>query len=107
MNIIQNATNIKDRKVVLSTLWIFVVFTYIYADLAPMIFDPAAPLGATGASDGVVLGFAVFMQSAISRILMYRANRLVNIVVAVFHAVIIFWSLIAGSPPAHYFFLRL
>ena len=98
-----------DRKVVLSTLWIFVLFTYIYADLAPMIFDPMAPLGATGAAEGVVLGFAVFMQTAIvmvllSRVLTYGANRWANIIAGVLHALIISWLLFAGSPPVHYIF---
>ena len=31
-----------DRKAILSTLWIFVMFNYLYGDLAMMIFHPAA-----------------------------------------------------------------
>lgn len=109
MNTNKTITGGKDRKTILSTLWIFIMFTYIYADLAPMIFNPATQTGATRMTEGLVLGFAVFMQSAIamvllSRVLVYRANRWANIIAGVLHAGIIFWSLIAGSPPAHYLF---
>ena len=97
----------KDRKSVLPTLWVFAVLTYIYADLAPMILNPAAPRFGTGASDGLVLGLAVFMESAIamallSRVLRYRANRWANVGVALFHAATITWSLWAGWPPTAY-----
>ncbi len=97
-----------DRKVVLSTLWIFVVFTYIYADLAPMIFDPASQNGAGRMTEGLVLGFAVFMQSAIamallSRVLTYGANRWANIIAGVLHAATISWSLFVGWPPTVYY----
>jgi hypothetical protein len=109
MNTIKNTTDIKDRRVILSTLWIFVVFTYIYADLAPMIFNPAPLAGSTGAREGIVLGFAIFMQSAIamvllSRVLMHAANRWTNIMAGVLHAAIIAWTLFVSSPPTHYVF---
>lgn len=102
-------TDMKDRKAILSTLWIFVMLNYIYADLAPMIFSPVAQNGATRTKEGFVLGFAVFMESAIvmvllSRVLAYGVNRWVNIIAGVLHAAIISWSLFAGSPPSHYIF---
>ena len=80
MNTNGKTTDIKERQAALSTLWIFVMFNYIYADLAPMIFNAAAQKGATRMTEGLVLGFAVFIESAIamvllSRVLMYRANR--------------------------------
>ena len=109
MNTNKKTTDMKDRKAILSTLWIFVMFTYIYADLAPMIFDPASQNGATRMTEGLVLGFAVFIESAIamvllSRVLMYRANRWANIIAGVLHAAIISWSLFVGLPPAYYIF---
>jgi len=110
MNTKKTTTDMKDRKAMLSTLWIFVMFTYIYADLAPMIFDPASQNGAGRMTEGLVLGLAIFMQSAIamvllSRVLTYRVNRWANIITGALHAGIIFWSLLGGWPTAvHYAF---
>jgi hypothetical protein len=98
-----------DHKAILSSLWIFAVLTYIFADLAPMIFQPGTLLATEKAADGYVLGFAVFMQSAIAmvvlaRILPYRANRLANAIAGAGHAAVIAWTLLVSSPPASYVF---
>ena len=43
---IKKTTEMKDRKVVLSTLWIFAMFNYIYADhlviMEPEVFQDLA-----------------------------------------------------------------
>lgn len=109
MNATLGISNVSDRKAILSTLWIFILFNYIYADLATMIFNPAGPGSAQGTSNNYILGFAVFIETAIamvilSRVLPYRANRLANILVGAFHAGVITWSLFAGNPPANYIF---
>jgi hypothetical protein len=40
MNKNKRTEETRDRKAVLSTLWIFVMFNYLYADLVMMIVNP-------------------------------------------------------------------
>jgi hypothetical protein len=100
----------KDRKAILSTLWIFVTFNYLYADLVMMIVNPALyEKAAARMTVGVVLGFTVLMEILIamvllSRILKYRANRWANIVAGVVGTAFVAVTL-GGKPPAFYVFL--
>jgi hypothetical protein len=98
-----------DRKTILSTLWIFAVLNYIYADVFSAFFYPEAHTATEGMAEGAVLGFAVLMETAIamvllSRILTYRVNRWANIIVAVLHTLAVAWSLIGGMPLYYLFF---
>lgn len=100
----------KDRKAILSTLWIFVIFNYLYGDLAMMMFHPAAYQRiVAGMSEGLVLGATVLMEILIamvllSRILKYQANRWANIIVGIVGTAFAALTLI-GKPPAFYVFL--
>ena len=75
-----------DRRMVLSTLWIFVMFNYLYADILMMIVHPGIYQKATAQMSGaIVLTFAALMEIPIlmillSRILNYRANRWANVI---------------------------
>jgi len=75
-----------DKKMVLSTLWIFVMFNYLYADILVMIVHPTIyQKAAANMSSAVVLTFAALMEIPIlmillSRVLPYRANRWANII---------------------------
>ncbi len=110
MNTNQKATEMKDRKVVLSTLWIFVMFNYVYADIAMMNFNPAVYQNAAmRMPPGLVLGFAVLMEIAIampllSRVLKYRANRWANIIAGVEATAWVAWSLLGGMSAPYYLF---
>lgn len=79
----------QNREVVLSTLWIFVMFNYLYVDLVMMIINPDAyQKMAKKMTEEVVLGAGALMEVAIamillSRILPYRANRPANMVAGV------------------------
>lgn len=97
----------KDRKVILSTLWIFALFNYIYADVFSLFFIPEA-LGET-MTEGAVLGFAVLMETSIamvllSRVLKYRANRWANIIIGIINTAVVAWTLSGGAPPPFYIF---
>jgi hypothetical protein len=100
----------KDRKAILSTLWIFVMFNYLYADLVMMIVTPAVyQKAAARMTDAAVLGFTVLMEILIamillSRILKYRVNRWANIVAGVVGTAFVALTL-GGKPPAFYVFL--
>jgi hypothetical protein len=106
----QKITEPKDRKAILSTLWIFVMFNYLYADLVMMIVNPAIyQKMAASMTDGVMLGFTVLMEILIamillSRILKYRANRWANITAGVVGTAFVAFTL-GGKPPLFYLFL--
>ena len=98
-------TVMKDKKVILSTVWIVALFNYLYADVFSLAFNPEE-WDVTILTEGAMLGFAVLMETAIamvllSRVLKYRANRLTNIIVGIIHTALVIWSF-SGSPPAPY-----
>src|SRR5690348_12390620 len=92
----------KDRKAILSTLWIFVMFNYVYADIVMMIFNPAVyQKAAASMSEWLVLAFAALMEVAItmvllSRVLRYKANRWANIIAGVESTAFVTLSLVGG-----------
>ena len=107
MNVNSKTVVMKDRKVILSTLWIFALLNYIYADIFTLFFNTEAQTETMTA--GAVVGFAFLMETAIamvllSRILKYGANRWANIVAGVIHTALVSWSLSGGTPPAFYIF---
>ncbi len=99
-----------DRKVVLSSLWIFAMFNYLYADVFTAIFSAQEMTKiAGGMSEGVVLGWAVFMEIAIamvvlSRVLRRGPNRWANIVAGILNTASVAWSLLGGGTRAFYAF---
>ena len=118
MNANDTTTGFERRRVVLSTLWIFAVLNYIYADVYTLFFNPllqpeAARRFAEGyvgdiqITQGFVLVTAILMETAIamvllSRVLPYRANRWANILVGGFHTLFVAWSLIGDTPNGFY-----
>ncbi len=96
-----------DIKVKLSTLWIFVLFNMIYADIISLM-DPASPIrevmkGAPLPPGGLLAG-AILMETPIalvllSRVLKRKANRWANIIVGVINMV----AVIAGEQPRPYY----
>jgi hypothetical protein len=101
---------LKDRKVVLSTLWIFAVLNYIYADVFGLSFNPTLQPNVTmEITQGSALAFAVLMETAIamvllSRLLKSKANRWANVIVAVIHTALVSWSLSVTTPTLFYAF---
>jgi hypothetical protein len=109
MKITNTITGPKDRKVALSTLWIFALFNYVYADILTLYFNaslqPAAwkqfqsgQVGSIHITQGFVLVGAITLETAtvmvlLARVLPYRANRWANIVVAVLQTVEVAGSL--------------
>ena len=99
----------RDRRVILSTLWIFAVLNYLYADVFSVFFDAEALEITQAFGAGAVLAFSVLMETAIvmvllSRILPYRANRLANIIAGVIHTVAVALSTFVGTPAPYYAF---
>jgi len=106
---------IKDRRLILSTLWIFVTLNYLYCDVLGLMDSEILNQFLTGIVDGLVidknflLGGAVLMEIPIamvllSRILKYKINRWANIVAALIKTAAMTMSLFVGSPTGYYAF---
>jgi len=114
MNSTTKTSVLKDRKVILSVLWIFAIFNYLYADVMTLI-DPVVQeeiatgnVGPIQMNQGFLLGAAILMETAIvmvllSRILKYSANRWANIIAGIIHSVAVFSSMFIGEPPTLYY----
>jgi hypothetical protein len=97
-----------DIKVKLSMLWIFILFNMAYADIISLM-DPASPIrkimnGAPMPPGGLLVG-AILMETAIamvilSRVLSYKINRLVSIIIAVINIL----AVITGGQGLYYWF---
>jgi hypothetical protein len=120
MNTSLEAIQKLDRRSVLSTLWIFVLLNYIYADVYTLTFNPvlqpeswkqflSGNAGGVQLTAGFVLITAVLMETAIamvllSRILSYTANRWANVLLGAFHTLFVAWSLLGQTSPIYYLF---
>ena len=109
MNTNIQATEMKDSKGVLSTLWIFATLNYIYADVFTLFFNPAAQKETLAMPHGAVLVCAILMETAItmvflSRFLKYGANRWANMIAGIFHTAFVAWSLTGATQPIFYLF---
>ena len=97
-----------DMKAKLSTLWIFVLFNMIYADIISLM-DATSPIrkvmGGAPMPPGGLLAGAILMETAIamvllSRLLKYKANRWANIILGVINIV----AVITGGQGLYYIF---
>ncbi len=118
MNTNHPTSGFERRRMVLSTLWIFAVLNYIYADVYTLFFNPvlkpeawkaflAGDAGGVQLTSGFVLVTAILMETAIamvllSRVLSYRVNRWANILSGGLHTLFVAWSLIGDAPTAFY-----
>ena len=115
MNSNEKTAEMIDRKVILSTLWIFAMFNYIYADILTF-YEPGmleelmtGSVGGIQFTQGFLLGASVLMETAIamvllSRVLKYRANRWANIIAGTINTAAVFLSMFVGTPALHYVF---
>ncbi len=104
----------KNKKVMLSTLWIFVTLNYLYCDLITLMDSKLLQQIMTGNIDGLnltegfLLGASILMEIPIamvllSRVLGYKANRLANIIAGTIMTVVQISSLFFGSAPTMYY----
>jgi len=112
MNTNSKTTHMEDMKAKLSTLWIFVMFNMVFADIFSFMYPGFLKQIMTGNVDGtqVTPGFlliaAIVTEISIamvflSRLLKYGVNRWVNIVGGV---ITILWVIGGGSTTLHYIF---
>ncbi len=123
MNTDKRTIQAKDRRVILSTLWLFAMFNYLYADVYSLFFNPvlqkelteklvAGYAGSVKITEGFVLITAILMETAIvmvllSRVLEYRTNRWANIISGAFHTLFVAWALVGEAPSLFYVFFAM
>ena len=107
-----------DRRVILSTLWVFYVLNIIYADVLNLIGGEAnadskdAELINSLMSPEMLLLSAIFLELAmvmviLSRVLRHGVNRWANVVIATLHTLGLLASVFVGAPSVFYIFFVL
>ena len=107
-------TAMREMKVRLSTLWIFVMFNYLYCDVVGLM-DPAllkqflaGNAGGMQINQGFLLGASILMEIPISmvllsRLLNYGPNRWANLIAGFVMTIVQASSLFFGSAPSAYY----
>ncbi len=112
MNINSKTTQVEDMKAKLSTLWIFVMFNMVFADIFSFMYPGTLQQIMAGNADVTQITPEFLLIAAIvteipiamvflSRLLKYGANRWVNIIGGV---ITILWVIGMGSPTLTYIF---
>jgi len=107
MNTNKKTTEFQDRRVLLSTLWLFAMLTYTYGDVVTLM-DPVKH-GSIELTEGFLLGGSIFMMIPISmvllsRLLKYRVNRWANIIAGTIMTVALILTLFVAVPTIYYAF---
>ncbi len=104
----------KDRKVLLSTLWIVTLFNWLYCDVIG-VMDPVflrqnltGSVGGIQFNEGFLLGAGVLMEIPtvmilLSRVLGYRSNRWANLIAGTIMTVVQLSTLFFGTTPTIYY----
>lgn len=107
MHISRQETERKDRKVLLSTLWLFATLNFIYCDVVA-VMDPVkrAPFQLT---PGFLLGASILVEIPmamviLTRVLPYGVNRWANILTGLIMSVVQVLSLFVAVPAMYYVF---
>lgn len=114
MNRISGASSGAGVRMRLSTMWIFVLFNYVYCDVLSVMDPPLLRRALAGEIDGMHVTGAFFLAAAVlmevpiamvllSRILSDRANWRTNLVAGGFMAAVQVITLIAGPRPTGYY----
>ena len=107
MNINKKTTEMIDRKVLLSSLWLFVMLTYTYGDVVTLM-DPVKQ-GPIELTESFLLGGSIYMMIPItmvllSRILKYRASRWASIIAGTLMTITLTLTLFVAVPTTYYAF---
>lgn len=104
-----------DRRALLSSLWVFAMFNYLYADVMGLMDPPILKQYLSGQVDSLAItqellfGAAILMEipiamTILSRVLNYRANRWANIVAGTLKTLVVLGSLFVGKATIYYVF---
>ena len=111
-------TNAMDRKVLLSTIWIFAVLNYLYCDVLGLMDPTFLKQLLTGTVGGIqftqefLLGAGMLMEISmamvlLARVLPTRANRLANIVAGMIMTAVQIGTLLMGQATIYYWFFSI
>ncbi|SRR6056297_755396 len=115
----QSLTHSTDRRVILSTLWLFFIVNIIYADVFSLIDVTFSGTDVSAAENadlinaivtpGMLLLIAIILESGmamiiLARLLKHGINRWANIAIAVLQALVLSASLFVGTPKIYYIF---
>jgi len=107
-----------NKKVLFSTLWIFVTVNYIFCDVFTLFHSESLKQLMTGEMGGMeinqefLLAFSFLMEMpmvmiVLSRILPYKSNRLANIIVALIMTLVQAATLFTDDNTLHYIFFSI
>jgi hypothetical protein len=107
-----------NKKVLFSTLWIFVTVNYIFCDVFTLFHSESLKQLMTGEMGGMkinqsfLLSFSILMEMpmvmiVLSRILPYKSNRLANIIVALIMTLVQAATLFTDDNILHYIFFSI
>jgi len=103
----RKTTELIDRKVLLSSLWLFAMLTYTYGDVVTLM-DPIKH-GSIELTEGFLLGGSIYMMIPItmvllSRILKYRVSRWASIIAGTIMTITLTLTLFVAVPTMYYAF---
>jgi hypothetical protein len=113
MQVSKHAT---DRRMVISTIWIFVVLNYLFLNVlkilggvGPTTTEEAELVNSLLTPDALLFS-AIYLQMAmvmivLSRVLKHGINRWANVIIATLHALGALASLLVATPTIHIFFV--
>ncbi|MEQ8910187.1 MAG: DUF6326 family protein [Vicingaceae bacterium] len=107
-----------DKKILFSTLWVFVTVNYIFCDVFTLFYAPdlnqflTGQVGGIELTQGFLLTFAIIMEFAmvmiiLSRFLKYSLNRWFNLIGGIAFTVIQVGTLVDGDFTMHYLFFSI
>lgn len=111
-------TEREERRIILSTLWIFVTLNYLYCDVVGLMDSGLLKQYLTGSVNGIhitqgfLLGGGILVEISIamvllSKVLRYRANRWANIAAGSVMTVVQLLTLVLTPPTAYYVFFSI
>ena len=104
-----------DRRVILSTLWVFVTLNYLYCDLMGLMDSSLLKQYISGTVEGMEINESFLFVAAIlmeipismvlfSMILKYKFNRVANMVAGSIKTLVMIATLFMGTPTLYYLF---
>ena len=107
-----------NKKVLFSTLWIFVTVNYIFCDVFTLFHSESLKQLMTGEMGGMEINqsflfcFSILMEMpmvmiVLARILSYKSNRLANIIVALIMTLVQAATLFTDDNTLHYIFFSI
>ncbi len=113
MKTTNKTTGRKDRRAILSTLWIFVTLNYLYCDVIGLMNSDLLRQYLTGSVNGIQMTQGFLLAAGIlieipmamvllSRVLGYRANRWANVAAGSVMTIVQLLSLVLTPPQAYY-----